>query len=132
MSSQILELLERPGVVVAAVGATDNPAKFGGAIYRDLKRKGYRVLPVNPRRASVDGDQCYPDLASLPLRPDIVNFVVPPQATLEVLQECLRLGLMQVWLQPGAENAEVLDFLEAQGFDYLAGACIMVRSRRLP
>jgi predicted CoA-binding protein len=66
----------------------------------------------------------------LPRPPDLVNLVVPPAVALTVLQECLRLGLMHVWLQPGAENAETLAFLDAHGFDYLAGACIMVRSRR--
>ena len=28
---------------LAVVGATDDPAKFGGRIYRDLKAKGFRV-----------------------------------------------------------------------------------------
>ena len=43
-------LLTDPATTIAVVGATDDPAKFGGRIYRDLKGKGFRVLAVNPRR----------------------------------------------------------------------------------
>ncbi len=124
----VLELLDHPGTAIAVVGATDDTGKFGAAIYRDLKRKGYKVYPVNPKRATVDGDPAYASLAELPEPPGLVNLVVPPQATLEVLRECLGLGLAKVWLQPGAEDAEVMAFLAAQGFDYLAQTCIMVKS----
>lgn len=125
----LLKLLDDPHTVIAVVGASDNPQKFGYRIYRDLKRKGYKVYPVNPNRATVDGDHAYPELVDLPERPQLVNLVVPPDTVLAVLHECLALGLTRMWLQPGAESPEVLEFLEAHGFAYLAGACIMVESR---
>lgn len=125
----VLTILNAPNVVIAVVGATDNQRKFGYAIYRDLKRKGYKVYAVNPNRTSVDGDPAYPDLARLPGKPDLVNFVVPPEVTLSVLKQCLDLGLKNVWLQPGAESPEVLEFLATRGFNYLANTCIMVESR---
>jgi predicted CoA-binding protein len=125
----LLKLLDTPGAVIAVAGATDDPRKFGHTIYRDLKRKGYTIRPVNPHRATVDGDTAYPNLASLPEKPDLVNVVIPPEAALTVLRECLALGAMNVWLQPGAESAEVLAFLDTHGFAYLARTCIMVKSR---
>ena len=125
----IASLLAEPENTVAVVGATDNPAKYGYVIYRDLKRKGYRVFPVNPNRRTVDGDQAYPSLEELPEKPTIVNIVVPPSATLEVLRACLELGLKNIWLQPGAESPEALAFVQEHGFNYLANACIMVESR---
>jgi len=121
--------LDTPGLRIALVGATDDPGKFGAAIYRDLKRKGYRVYPVNPRRATVDGDPTYAKLGDLPEKPDWVNLVVPPTIGLAVLRECLALGLRRVWLQPGAEDAAILGFLDAHGFAYVARRCIMVESR---
>jgi predicted CoA-binding protein len=123
-----LDMLEQPGAIVAVVGATDAPGKFGGAVYRNLKQKGFAVCAVNPHRDTVDGDRAYPDLAALPVKPDLVSLVVPPAVTLEVLKQCLELGLTSVWLQPGAEDEAVLAFLEAEGFAYLAGVCIMVES----
>lgn len=129
MSPSILEILESLDPLIAVVGANDHPDKFGYRIYRDLKRKGYRVVPVNPNRATVDGDVCYARLEDLPERPDIVNIVIPPEAGRMILQDCLALGLRNVWLQPGAESRESLQFLEQHRFNYLANACIMVKSR---
>ena len=125
------QLLSDPSTVVAVVGATDNPSKYGSVAYRDLKAKGFDVFAVNPNRATVDGDSAYPNLKSLPRTPTIVNYVVPPSATLTSLQEAKALGYTTVWLQPGSESPEVLSYLQAEGFDYLANACIMVQSRML-
>ncbi len=125
----ILKLLEKTEVSVAIVGATDNPAKYGCVIYRDLKGKGFTVYPVNPQRTSIDGDPAFPDVGSIPVKPAIVNFVVPPSTTLKVLPQCLELDLMNIWVQPGAESPEVIAFLQQNSFNYIANACIMVATR---
>ena len=127
--NSIPELLRDENATVAVVGATDDPHKYGSVIYRDLKRKGFEVYAVNPNRSTVDGDKAYPSLAALPVDPTIVNVVVPPATTLEVLAGANRLGYKNVWLQPGAESPEALTYLQEEGFNYLANACIMVQSR---
>jgi hypothetical protein len=125
----IIELLKEPDVTIAIVGANNNPAKYGNVIYRDLKRKGYKIFPVNPSAPEIDGDKAYANLGELPEKPTIVNFVTPPAATKKVLEECLSHGLMNVWLQPGSESPEVLEFIQEKNFNYLANACIMIESR---
>ena len=126
----ISTLLNEGDPAIAIVGATDNPEKYGNRIYRDLKAKGFRVYPVNPTKGTIDGDTAYADMGDLPETPDIVNFVVPPPRTLRLLARAKELGLTNVWVQPGAENDEVLAYLADNDFDYLANACIMVQSRR--
>ncbi|MDX1690587.1 MAG: CoA-binding protein [Acidimicrobiia bacterium] len=127
--STIMELLRTPETTtVAVVGATDRPGKYGGIIYRDLKAKGFTVFGVNPYRDSVDGDRSYRTLDDLPEAPDLVDYVVPPARTLEVLQDAERLGYTTAFVQPGAEDDDVIEFLDDHGFDYLANTCIMVRS----
>lgn len=125
----ILTLLHRPGTTVAVVGANNNPSKYGNRIYRDLKAKGFKVFAVNPYRDEVDGDPCWRSLADLPETPTIVDFVIPPKRTLETLAQCLELGLMNVFIQPGAEDPEVIAYLEDQDFNHIVNACIMVEAR---
>ena len=127
--SDIATLLNEPETTVAVVGATDNSMKYGYVIYRDLKRKGYTVFPVNPNRKQVDGDDAYPRLDKLPEKPTLVNIVVPPHVTIRILKQCLDQGLDNIWLQPGAESPESLAYLQEHGFNYLANACIMIESR---
>ncbi len=127
--NDITKLLDEPDVSIAVIGATDNSSKYGHVIYRDLKRKGFTVYPVNPQRTSVDGDPAFPNVGDIPGKTTIVNFVVPPSTTLNVLQHCLDLDLMNVWVQPGAESPEVIAFLQQNSFNYIANACIMVATR---
>ena len=127
--NDITKLLDEPNVSIAVIGATDNSSKYGHVIYRDLKQKGFTVYPVNPQRTSVDGDPAFPNVGDIPGKPTIVNFVVPPSTTLKILQQCLDLALMNVWIQPGAESPEVIAFLQQNSFNYIANACIMVETR---
>ncbi|HLT97655.1 MAG TPA: CoA-binding protein [Acidimicrobiia bacterium] len=126
---KLTEILSRPDAVIAVVGATDNEAKYGSVIYRDLKRKGYRVYPVNPNRDTVDGDPVYATVAELPVAPDIIDLVVPPEVGVKVVQQALDVGYDRIWVQPGAESPELLTLLQESDADYIADACIMVRSR---
>jgi predicted CoA-binding protein len=127
--NDIASLLYEDDTTVAIVGATDDASKYGSVIYHDLKNKGFKVFPVNPYRDTVDGDRTYASLSDLPEKPTIVNLVVPPGQTLRVLEEAKAAGIMNAWIQPGAGGSDVVEFLEANGFTYLANACIMVRSR---
>lgn len=129
MADTLTPLLAHHTTRVAVVGASDNPDKYGSVIYRDLKRKGYRVFAVNPNRETVDGDPSYPNVAALPEPPDIVNLVVPARVGMEVVRQALELGYRRIWLQPGAESPQLLRLLQESDADYLADACIMVRSR---
>lgn len=123
------ELLSDPSTSIAVVGATDERSKYGAVIYRDLKRKGFTVYPVNPNRDTVDGDPAYPTLADLPAPPDIVDLVVPAEVGVDVVREALEEDLHRIWVQPGAESPQLLTLLQESEADYEAHSCIMVESR---
>ncbi len=131
MMTDLTPLLSEPGSSLAVVGATDHPTKYGGIIYRDMKRKGYPVFAVNPYRDTVDGDPCWPSVIDLPEKPTIVILVVPAKRGLHVLEDCKDAGLSNIWIQPGAFSEELGEALEAGDFNWLAEACVMVRARTL-
>ena len=129
MNDPVSSRLELSDPLIAVVGATDRPGKFGGKIYRDLKGKGYRVVAVNPGRATVDGDEAFGSIADLPEPPDIVNIVVPPPRTLRVLDDVAELDDAAVWIQPGAADEVVRARVAELGIPALIDACIMVQAR---
>ncbi len=129
MMTDLTPFLSEPGASIAVIGATDRPGKYGGIIYRDLKRKGYKVFAVNPYRETVDGDPCWKSVKDLPEVPTIADFVIPAKRGLMVADECQEAGILNIWLQPGAESQELMDKLDGGPFTWLAHACIMVRTR---
>jgi len=115
--------------LIAVVGATDDPDKYGNVIYRHLKKKGYRVVPVNPSRPTVDGDATVATIGDLDPQPDIVNVVVPPARTLAVLDDVAALDDGAVWIQPGAADDAVRERVADLGLPAVIDACIMVMSQ---
>jgi hypothetical protein len=129
MNDPVSDRLALPDPLIAVVGATDRPGKYGGKIYRDLKAKGYRVMAVNPGRATVDGDRTFASVADLPEPPDIVNIVVPPPRTMQVLDDVAELDDAAVWIQPGAGDTAVRERVAELEIPALIDACIMVETR---
>ena len=110
----------------AVVGATDNPQKYGNQIVKNLKSRGYEVYPVNPRLKEVEGFRCYPTLAGVPVKVDVVDFVVPPEATEEILKQCKELKLNRIWLQPGSESETAIAFCHENNLKVVHSVCVML------
>jgi len=128
LEEKIKRFLDKKNVF-AVVGASRNPKKYGHQVYKDLKEAGYEVYPVNPNANEILGDKCYPDLKSLPKKPDVVDLVVPPEVTKKIVRECKELNIKRVWMQPGAESEEAIEFCEENGIEVIHGMCIMVKRR---
>ena len=80
---------------VALVGASDDASRIGGRPLRYLREAGFagRVLPVNPRRDSVQGLPAYASLAALPETPDTAILALPAAATLAAVEDCAARGV---------------------------------------
>jgi predicted CoA-binding protein len=110
----------------AIVGATDNPQKYGNQIVKNLKNRGYEVYPVNPRLKELEDLVCYAKLADIPIKVDVVDFVVPPEATEEILKQCKELGLNRIWLQPGSESEKAIDYCYENSLKVVHSICVMM------
>jgi len=110
---------------IALVGASPNPAKYGNIILKDLKRKGFDVLPVNPNYDEIEGLKCYRNVKELPKDVDVIVFVVPPNVGIQAAKEAVEAGFKRLWFQPGAESKEIREFLESQNMEYSFHRCIM-------
>jgi predicted CoA-binding protein len=83
---------------IAVVGVSDNRETGCNLAYRKFKESGYAVSAVNPRLASFEGDPCYPDLKSVPEKPDAVFILTNPKVSEEIVQQCVDLGIQRVWM----------------------------------
>lgn len=109
----------------AVVGATADTKKHGNALFRNLRSRGYEVYPVNPRLKELREIGCYPSLRDIPVKVDVVNFVVPPPVTERILIECKELGLDRIWLQPGSESETAIAFCRENNLKVVHDVCVM-------
>jgi predicted CoA-binding protein len=83
---------------VAVVGVSDRRETGCNEGYRRFRKAGYAVSAVNPRLTTFDGAPCYPNLSSIPDKPDAVYILANPSITEQIVQECVDLGIKHVWM----------------------------------
>ena len=113
---------------IAVIGVSRNRKKFVNTIYRSLKKKGYNVFPINPNAEKIEGDNCYPDLLSLPEKIDAVVINVPPEETEKVVLKVNKAGIKRVWLQQGSQSEKAINFSQENGIDCVSNECILMLS----
>ena len=99
-------------IAVAGVSSTKKDA--ANYIYEKLKKSGHQVYPVNPNASEIDGEPCYPNLATIPEPVDGVVIGTNPKVTLQVVQECAELGIKYAWIHKAFDGGSYSD--EAEKF----------------
>lgn len=127
---------ERLGILrrarsVAIVGASPNPARSSYFVGTYLQQSSdYRVYFVNPNATEILGQPAYPDLASLPEVPDIVDVFRKASDIPSVMDDAIAVGAPTVWVQLGIWNEEAARYGESKGLTVVMDRCIKVEHAR--
>jgi acetyltransferase len=93
MTIRNLDSLLKPKSV-ALVGASKTPSSVGAVLARNLFKAGFDgpVMPVNPKHQAIEGVLTYPDIASLPVAPDLVIVSTPPESVPGIVADAGKRG----------------------------------------
>ncbi len=83
---------------IALVGVSDQRETGCNAAYERFASNGYKVFAVNPRISEYKDDPCYPDLKSIPEKPDAVFILAKPSVTEEIVDQAIELGVGHIWM----------------------------------
>jgi len=116
---------------IAIVGASNNKEKYGHQVLENLHNAGFKVIPINPKEKEILNLKVFSNLSSVKDKIDSVVFVTKPEVTLKVLEEVKELGIKDVWMQPGAESGEAIEYCSKNGLHCINNACIMMEKGNL-
>lgn len=116
---------------IAIIGASSNREKYGNKAVRAYKDQGYTVYPVNPRAGIIEGLKSYKSILDIPGPVETASLYLPPALTLRVLDELKQKGVQTVFLNPGTEDAQVLEKARALGLNAVQ-ACSIVAVGKSP
>jgi len=116
---------------IAVVGLSANPERPSYRVASYLMAHGYSVIPVNPGPSEILGKKCYPDLASVPLKIDMVDVFRKPEDVLPIAREAVRLGAKTLWLQLGVINEAAADLAAAAGMNVVVDRCTKIEHARM-
>ena len=116
---------------VAIVGASPNPARSSFFVATYLQQSSdYELYFVNPNATEILGQKVYPDLASLPVVPDIVDVFRRGSDIPSVIDDAIAIGAKTVWVQLGIWNEEAAYYGESKGLTVVMDRCIKVEHAR--
>jgi len=91
----------------------------------------YRVIPVNPNAGEILGEKCYPDLASIPERVEVVDIFRRSEDVMPVVDEAIKIGARAVWMQEGVINEEAVARARDAGLLVVMDKCMLKEHARL-
>ena len=117
---------------IAIVGASKNPARASNfvATYLTSSSANYRVYFVNPRETEILGQPVYPDLASLPEVPDMVDVFRRSEDLPEVAVETVAARAKTFWAQLGLWSAEAAEIASGAGLNVVMDRCTKIEHAR--
>jgi len=123
-SEEIKALLQSVNSI-AVVGFSPKPGRASHGVARQMQHFGFRIIPVRPGISEGLGEKAYPDLVSVPETIDLANVFRSGKYVPEVVDQCLRLGIRNLWMQEGAEHEASAVRARAAGMTVVMGRCIM-------
>jgi predicted CoA-binding protein len=116
---------------VAVVGASSDRSKFGNKALRAFKAEGYRVIPINPNEAEVEGMATYASVLDVPDPIDMATVYVQPDVGLRLLPEFEKKQIKEIWVNPGAEDDALIDEARRRKLNVIF-ACSIIGIGRSP
>jgi uncharacterized protein len=111
----------------ALVGASREEKSFSRYVLRELLRRGYEVVPVNPAVAELDGRRCFPRVQDVTPPVDAALIMTPPARSGDAVVDCLAAGVRHVWMHrgggPGAATPEAVARCRAAGVEPIMDMC---------
>lgn len=121
---------------LALVGVSHREQDFSRSVFRELRRRGYSVIPVNPNLTEVEGQRCFPHVQDITPPVDAAMLMTSPAVSEEVVRDCKLAGVTQVWMHQGAgagaSNPWASDFCRQHGIRVIEGECLFMFLPRTP
>jgi len=129
--SQIEEIYQLKNIAV--VGVSKNEEKPSHQVPKYLVEHGYSVIPVNPTVTEVLGRKCYPSVAAINERIDVVDVFRKSEDVPGVIDDVLKKkdGIKVFWMQLGIYNEDAEKKAKENGIDVVYNRCMMEEHKRL-
>ena len=129
----LIRKILRETKTIAMVGSSAHWIRPSYFAMKYLQRKGFRVIPVNPREAgnTILGETVYARLADIPDPVDLVDIFRNSEAAGEIADEAIEAGIKVVWMQLGVRNDAAAERVEAAGLTVIMNRCPKIEFGRL-
>lgn len=111
---------------IAFFGVSGSGKKFSNEIYKTMIEKGYKLYPINPNSKNINGIECVEKFSDLKEDIKFGIFMTPKSITKDLISDAHSKGLEYIWIQPGSESLETLEFCYDNKIKVITNQCILM------
>lgn len=111
---------------IAVVGFSPKEQRPSHRVGKYLVAAGFTVYPVNPGIAEIAGMTCYPSLASLPSKIDVVDIFRRSEDVFSIVEEAIAISAQVIWMQQGVVNETAATLARKAGLQVVMDRCIKI------
>ncbi|MGE0090488.1 MAG: CoA-binding protein [Bacteroidales bacterium] len=111
---------------LAVAGVSKNNKKFGYAVFKELRQKGFDICPINPTTETIDGITCYKSVSDIPAHYEKLFIVTPRNETDGVFKQAISKGIKHIWVQQLSETPETIKLSNENGVELIEKECIFM------
>jgi predicted CoA-binding protein len=78
---------------IAMVGISRQPGSFSVQLFKELSRRGYDVVPVNPKTSNIQGRRCFAHVQDIEPPVEAALLMTSPEGTDAVVSDCAEAGI---------------------------------------
>ena len=112
---------------IAFVGVSRDPKDFSRLLFREMCKRGYDMVPVNPAVGEVEMKRCFPRVQDITPAVDGALLMTKPSDTDHVVRDCAAAGIRDVWMHRagghGSVSQDAVRFCHEQGINVVEGHC---------
>ncbi|GLB37785.1 putative coA binding domain containing protein [Lyophyllum shimeji] len=113
----------------AVIGVSHDRSRPASKVLGWYRDQNMDVIPVHPREKRLDGLHAIPSISKLP-SPSTTALTIStaPYVTLSLLKQAHALSISSIWIQPGAADKHVVDYIQANNLServIWGGPCIL-------
>lgn len=114
--------------VIAVAGVSRNKRKFGFVLYDTLKKRGYKLLPINPNCDKLDDEKCYKSVSEIPDEVKRLIIVTNKSETDRILDEASKKGIKNIWIQQSSNSKNTLKIASEMNSEIFLNRCALMFS----
>jgi uncharacterized protein len=116
---------------IAVVGLSPDTSRPSFMVANYLKRRGYKIIPVNPKYPEILEEKSYPNLEDVLEKVDIVDIFRRAEDILPIVEDAIKIKAEVVWMQEGITNLDAAKKAMENGLLVVMDRCMYKEHKRL-
>jgi len=113
---------------IALIGVSREAKGYSRMLFRELRLRGYDVIPVNPQAMEIEGAACVGSVLKLEIPPKAALLLLPEEPLFAALDDCIQAGIPRVWVPfpPRRTRPRLLEKAVDNNLKLVLGFCPMM------